>query len=99
MRFTVRHVVGGPKTPRTSLMKSLPISSRRSANTSTPSRCHFRLHDLFPIGNIPAREILFRLIDKKGVFEWRQGVLVSWDGTAMRLLVNGQPKDFKLSPD
>ena len=50
-------------------------------------------------GNIPLREILFRLVDRKRAFEWQQGVLVSWDGTTMRLLVDGQPKDFNLSPD
>jgi stage II sporulation protein D len=54
---------------------------------------------LSPSGSIPQREILFRLIDKKNAFEWQQGVLVSWDGTTMRLLINGQPKEFKLSPD
>ena len=50
-------------------------------------------------GSISTREIIFRLIEKKNAFEWQQGVLVSWDGTAMRLLINGQPKDFHLSPD
>jgi peptidoglycan hydrolase-like amidase len=50
-------------------------------------------------GTLPVNDILFRLIDKKGAFEWQQGVLASWDGTTMKLLVNGQPKDFKLSPD
>src|SRR5438093_2475138 len=50
-------------------------------------------------GDIPLREILFRLIDRKRAFEWQQGVLVSWDGTTMRLLVDVQPKDFNLSPD
>jgi len=54
---------------------------------------------LSPSGAIPVNEILFRLIDKKGAFEWQQGVLVSWDGTTMGLLVNGQRKDLKLSPD
>src|SRR2546426_2341818 len=54
---------------------------------------------LSPSGNIPQKEILFRLIDKKGAFEWQQGVLVSWDSTIMRLLINGQPREFKLSPD
>jgi len=49
--------------------------------------------------NIPLREILFRLVDRKRAFEWHQGVLVSWDGTTMRLLVDAQPKDFNLSPD
>ena len=48
---------------------------------------------------IPLKEILFRLVDKKAAFEWQQGVLISWDGTTMRLLVEGQPKDFNLSPD
>ena len=33
-----------------------------------------------PAGSLPAEELLFRLIDKKGAFEWQQGVLVSWDG-------------------
>jgi stage II sporulation protein D len=50
-------------------------------------------------GSVPAREVLFRLIEKKGAFEWQQGVLTSWDGRSMRLLVNGQPKEFKLRPD
>jgi stage II sporulation protein D len=54
---------------------------------------------LSPSGDIPQKEILFRLIDKKGAFEWQQGVLVSWDGATMRLLINGQPKEFKLSPE
>lgn len=52
-----------------------------------------------PTGSLPVAELLFRLIDKKGAFEWQQGVLVSWDGQKMRLLVNGQPKEFALSPD
>src|SRR3989454_3456570 len=50
-------------------------------------------------GDTPFGEILFRLVDRKRAFEWRQGVLVSWDGTIMRLLVDGQPKDFNLSPE
>ena len=50
-------------------------------------------------GTLPTDEILFRLIDKKGAFEWQQGVLTSWDGTTMHLLVNGQPKEFKVRPD
>ena len=50
-------------------------------------------------GAIPAGELLFRLVDKKGAFEWQQGVLTSWDGTKMRLVVGGQPKEFALAPD
>jgi stage II sporulation protein D len=50
-------------------------------------------------GTPPRAELLFRLIDKKNAFEWQQGVLVSWDGQKMRLLVGGQPKEFSLSPD
>jgi stage II sporulation protein D len=52
-----------------------------------------------PTGSWPVAELLFRLIDKKAAFEWQQGVLVSWDGQKMRLMVNGQPKEFVLSPD
>jgi stage II sporulation protein D len=50
-------------------------------------------------GPLPESEVLFRLIDKKTAFEWQQGVLVSWDGQLMKLIVNGQPRDFRLSPD
>ena len=52
-----------------------------------------------PVGTIPVKEILFRLIDKKNAFEWQQGVLTSWDGKVMKLNMNGQPREFKLSPD
>jgi peptidoglycan hydrolase-like amidase len=48
---------------------------------------------------LPHEELLFRLIDKKNAFEWQQGVLVSWDGQKMRLLVAGQPKDYSLAAD
>lgn len=50
-------------------------------------------------GTLPRNELLFRLLDKKNAFEWQQGVLVSWDGQKMRLLVGGQPKDFVLNAD
>jgi hypothetical protein len=46
---------------------------------------------------VPVKEVLFRLIDRKTAFEWQQGVLVSWDGQTMKLLVAGQPKEFKLA--
>ncbi len=49
--------------------------------------------------NVQLRDILFRLIDKKGAFEWQQGVLVAWDGQVMKLLVNGQPREFRLNAD
>lgn len=48
---------------------------------------------------VPREEVLFRLIDRKTTFEWQQGVLVSWDGRKMRLLVAGQPKEFTVNPD
>jgi hypothetical protein len=50
-------------------------------------------------GSIPLKEIIFRLIDKKNAFEWQQGVLTSWDGKVMKITVNSQPKEFRLSPD
>jgi hypothetical protein len=49
--------------------------------------------------DIPAREILFRLIDKKGAFEWQQGVLVSWDDQNAKLMIGGTPIDLKIKPD
>jgi stage II sporulation protein D len=52
-----------------------------------------------PTGTLPAKEVLFRLIEKKGAFEWQQGVLVAFDGTTMKLMVSGQPKEFRLAPD
>ena len=52
-----------------------------------------------PSGTLPAKELLFRLIEKKAAFEWQQGVLISWDGATMKLMVNGQPNEFRLSPD
>ena len=54
---------------------------------------------LSPSGTLPAKELLFRLIEKKAAFEWQQGVLISWNGSTMKLMVNGQPKEFTLSPD
>jgi SpoIID/LytB domain protein len=50
-------------------------------------------------GTLPVEEILFRLIEKKGAFEWQQGILTAWDGKTMTLIVNGQPKEFTVSPD
>jgi stage II sporulation protein D len=50
-------------------------------------------------GTVPREELLFRLIDRKSAFEWQQGVLVSFDGQKMRLLVAGAPKDFVVPPD
>jgi stage II sporulation protein D len=54
---------------------------------------------LSPSGTLPAKELLFRLIQKKAAFEWQQGVLISWDGATMKLMVNGQPHEFTLVPD
>lgn len=50
-------------------------------------------------GTVAREELLFRLIDRKSAFEWQQGVLVSFDGQKMRLLVGGAPKDFTVAPD
>jgi stage II sporulation protein D len=52
-----------------------------------------------PSGDTPTKELLFRLIEKKAAFEWQQGVLISWDGASMKLMVNGQPREFTLSGD
>jgi stage II sporulation protein D len=52
-----------------------------------------------PAGRLPAEEVLFRLIEKKGAFEWQQGILESWDGSTMKVVINGQPREFRLAPD
>src|SRR3954469_3609081 len=50
-------------------------------------------------GPVSLGDVLFRLIDRKNAFEWQQGVLTSWEGQRMRLIVNGQPKEFTVAPD
>jgi len=50
-------------------------------------------------GEIPIEEVLYRMIEKKGAFEWQQGVLNGWDGQALNLTVNGQPREFRVRPD
>jgi stage II sporulation protein D len=55
---------------------------------------------LLPAGTpVPTEELLFRLIDRKGAFEWQQGVLIAWEGHTMRLVVGGQPREFTLNSD
>ena len=50
-------------------------------------------------GTVNRNEVLFRMLDKKGAFEWQQGVLTSWDGQTMKLTVGAQPTEFRVSPD
>ncbi len=44
-------------------------------------------------------EVLYRILEKRGAFEWQQGVLTSWDGQTMTLAVGGIPTAFRLNPD
>jgi peptidoglycan hydrolase-like amidase len=68
--------------------------------TTTSDLAFVNDQGLLPVtGPVTTAELLFRLIDRKGAFEWQQGVLTSWDGRRMRLIVNGQQKEFALSPD
>jgi stage II sporulation protein D len=56
--------------------------------------------DILPSTGMPNRnDVLYRLIERKGAFEWQQGVLTSWDGQTMTLAVAGRPTTFRLSPD
>ena len=56
--------------------------------------------DILPSTGMPNRnDVLYRLIDRKGAFEWQQGVLTSWDGQTLTLAVGGRPTTFRLSPD
>ena len=50
-------------------------------------------------GAVNRDEVLYRLIDRKGAFEWQQGILISWDGQILMLAVGGKPTEFRLSPD
>ena len=55
---------------------------------------------IVPAGtSLPRSELLFRIVDRKNAFEWQQGVLVSWDGKTMKLMVAGQPKEYTVNPD
>ena len=50
-------------------------------------------------GGVNRDEVLYRLIDRKGAFEWQQGILISWDGQILTLALGGKPTEFRLSPD
>jgi stage II sporulation protein D len=50
-------------------------------------------------GAVDSDEVLYRLIDRKGAFEWQQGILISWDGQILKLAIGGMPTEFRLSPD
>jgi len=70
------------------------------AVTAASDRGFLTEQGILPASGAPSvPDVLFRLIDRKSAFEWQQGVLTGWDGTKMRLLVNGQPKEFTLTPD
>jgi stage II sporulation protein D len=56
--------------------------------------------DILPsTGAVNRNEVLYRMIERKGAFEWQQGVLTSWDGQTLTLAVAGKPTTFRLSPD
>jgi peptidoglycan hydrolase-like amidase len=48
--------------------------------------------------DLPQKTILFRIIDKKSAFEWQTGVLTSWDGDTLKMLIGNSPRTFKLGP-
>jgi stage II sporulation protein D len=50
-------------------------------------------------GAIERSDVLFRMIERKGAFEWQQGILISWDGRTLTLAVGGRPTAFRLAPD
>jgi len=56
--------------------------------------------DILPSAGTPNRnDVLYRMIERKGAFEWQQGVLTSWDGQTLTLAVSGRPTAFRLNPD
>ena len=70
-------------------------------NTKPQSDLDFLVEqDILPSTGTPNRnDVLYRMIERKGAFEWQQGVLNSWDGTTLTLAVAGKPTSFRLSPD
>jgi stage II sporulation protein D len=55
---------------------------------------------ILPASGVPNRtDVLYRILEKKGAFEWQQGVLTSWDGQTMKMVLGGVPSEFRLSPD
>jgi len=50
-------------------------------------------------GTAMPKDVLYRMIEKKGAFEWQQGVLTQWDGQTMKLNVGGKIVDLKLKSD
>ncbi|MEO8257526.1 MAG: SpoIID/LytB domain-containing protein [Acidobacteriota bacterium] len=99
-RFMGLRVTGGPSSADPAI---LPAFIRQSfyPTVITASDEAFLTEQgiLSPTGAIPTEDLLFRLIDKKAAFEWQQGVLESWDGQTMTLVVNGRPKAFALAAD
>jgi stage II sporulation protein D len=56
--------------------------------------------NILPASGLPdRRDVLFRLIDRKSVFEWQQGVLLSWQDEVMTLMVAGAPVTYRLATD
>jgi stage II sporulation protein D len=56
--------------------------------------------DILPSTGTPNRnDVLYRMVERKGAFEWQQGVLNSWDGQTLTLAIAGKPTSFRLSPD
>ena len=67
-------------------------------NVRMPSDADFLAEQgIFPTTEgTPLKDVLYRLIDKKGALEFQQGVLQSWDGETATLVVNGGPVDYKI---
>src|SRR5688572_13575974 len=56
--------------------------------------------DILPsTGTVNRNDVLYRMIERKGAFEWQQGVLTAWDGQTMTIAIAGKPTTFRLSPD
>lgn len=70
-------------------------------NVKPPSDLDFMVEQgiLSGTGRAEARDVLFRVIEKKGAFEWQQGVLMQWDGQTMKVSAGGKISDYRVSPD
>jgi stage II sporulation protein D len=95
--------VGGAGEPPSTAAPELARYLRETfySGVKTASDLEFLIEQgiLAAAGAVNRDEVLYRLIDRKGAFEWQQGILISWDGQILNLAIGGTPTEFRLSPD
>jgi stage II sporulation protein D len=90
-----------PDTTRAELARFVRETFYPNVKTGAASDLEFLAEQgiLSTTRDLPLKTILFRIIDKKTAFEWQLGVLTSWDGDTLKMLVGNQPRTYKLGPE